>query len=83
MSLILLNPVIFFLTKQIDKANCFIDKLNETLYSYTPKLNEDVTRSRKRNGGKARYSWIFGLYKDGTSISPNLPNPGILLFTGR
>ena len=54
-----------FLSSQIDQANCFIDTLNCSLNSISPKLNEDLSRSRKRKGGKARYSLNFKLYKDG------------------
>ena len=54
-----------FLTEQIDEANRFVKTLNSSVNSYSPNLNADLSRSRKRKKGKARYSWNFKLYKDG------------------
>ena len=54
-----------FLTEQIDEANRFVKTLNSSVNSYSPNLNADLSRSRKRKKGKARYSLNLKLYKDG------------------
>lgn len=61
-----------FLTQQIDSINEFIDRLNQSIGTYSPKFNEDLRRSRKRPGKKPRYSWNFGLYQDGVHPCTNL-----------
>ena len=53
-----------FLTTQIDK-------LNAGLISYSPKLNQDLIRSRKGSRKRQRYSLNFNLFKDG--IHPDKP----------
>lgn len=54
-----------FLTAQINSLNDFIQDLNVSLNSYTPKLNQDLLRSRKGSGKKQRYSVNLKLLKDG------------------
>ncbi|XP_053397849.1 uncharacterized protein LOC128556498 [Mercenaria mercenaria] len=56
----------------IDAANEFIDSLNCALGSYSPKLNQDLVRSRKKKGQKARYSMNFNLLRDGIHPGKNL-----------
>lgn len=53
------------LNKYIDEANKFIDDLNTDIGSHSPRLNQDLVRSRKKKGHKARYSINFSLFKDG------------------
>ena len=60
-----------FLTSQIDKLNGYIQDLNTSLNSYSPKLNQDLVRSRKGYGKRQRYSLNFNLFKDG--IHPDRP----------
>lgn len=53
------------LTEYIDSANVFIDNLNERFNTYSPKLEQDLVRSRKRRNSYARYSYKFSLLRDG------------------
>lgn len=53
------------LTSLIDTANGFIDKLNLEQNTSSPKFNEDLRRSRKSKGRKARYSTNYSLLLDG------------------
>lgn len=63
-----------YLTDQIDYANDFIKTLNDSVHTYTPQLNHDLIRSRKKKGRKQRYSWNFNLYKDGIHPDKKLAN---------
>ena len=49
----------------IDTVNKYIDSLNEELGSYSPKLNQDLLRSRKKKKHQARYSTNYKLLLDG------------------
>lgn len=60
-----------FLTSQIDKLNDYVQDLNTSLTSYSPKLNQDLVRSRKGSRKRQRYSLNFNLFKDG--IHPDRP----------
>lgn len=60
-----------FLTTQINLLNDSIQDLNASLNSYTPKLNQDLLRSRKGSGKRQRYSLNLNLLKDG--IHPDKP----------
>ena len=53
------------LTSYVESVNLFIDKINAEMGTYSPKLNEDLRRSRKGKNKKQRYSWNFNLYSDG------------------
>lgn len=53
------------LTEYVLSINSFIDTLNRDLGTYSPRLNEDLQRSRKSKKGKQRYSWKFSMYSDG------------------
>ena len=53
------------LTEIVDSVNSFIDHLNQVNYTYSPKLNVDLQRGRKRRGGKQRQSLNFKLFLDG------------------
>lgn len=53
------------LTQLVDRANAYIDQLNRNIHTYSPKLNEDLQRGRKRRGGKQRKSMNFNLFLDG------------------
>ena len=53
------------LTELIRKVNCYIDNANNDINSYSPRLNADIERSRKRKNGKQRYSLRFSLFIDG------------------
>lgn len=71
------NPSVFkdddkTLTRVIDRANSHIDRVNREFSTYTPRLNQDLLRSRKRAGHKPRYSIRFGLLKDGIHPKPRL-----------
>lgn len=56
----------------IDAANQFIDHVNCSIGSHSPKLNQDLVRSRKKKGQKARYSLNFNLLRDGIHPGKNL-----------
>lgn len=60
------------LTKVINRANAYIDRLNCEASTYTPQLNQDFQRSRKHSGRKPRYSLRFNLLKDGIHPKPKL-----------
>lgn len=53
------------LTHLVDSVNSFIDRLNRDNHTYSPKLNMDLQRGRKRRGGKQRQSLNFKLFLDG------------------
>lgn len=53
------------LTDYITEINNFIDDLNCQTGTSSPRLNQDLCRSRKRKNSKARYSWNFNLLVDG------------------
>ena len=53
------------LSKSVNFVNKYIDSLNNELNTWSPKLNEDLTRSRKREGKAQRYSMNFKLLSDG------------------
>ena len=53
------------LTEYVLSINNFIDARNQELGTYSPKLNQDLKRSRKAKKGKQRYSWNFNMYSDG------------------
>ena len=60
------------LTELVDSTNSFIDDLNSQLNTYSPKINQDLIRSRKGASAKARYSINFNLFKDGIHPGENL-----------
>lgn len=60
------------LSRVINRANAHIDRLNEEVGSYTPQFNQDLQQSKKRKGGKQRYSMKFALLKDGIHPGPKL-----------
>lgn len=60
------------LSKVIERANADIDRLNKEVGAYTPQFNQDLQRSRKRRGGKQRYSMKFALLTDGIHPGPKL-----------
>ncbi len=71
------NPVIYKaddeqLTSLIDTANEFVELLNSETNTHTPKLNQDLVRSRKKKGGKQRYSLNFNLLHDGIHPGENI-----------
>lgn len=53
------------LNSRIDNINNYIDDLNSELSSYSPKINGDLLRSRKRANSLQRYSQNFKLLPDG------------------
>lgn len=53
------------LSSTIDSVNNFIDNLNSSSNVMSPKLNQDLVRSRKAKGKKTRYSLNFNLLTDG------------------
>ena len=53
------------LTEIVIQVNEFIDKPNHSIGTYSPRLNQDLIRSRKSKNKKQRYSYRFGLYSDG------------------
>lgn len=53
------------LTKYVNSLNSFIDRLDKHMGTYSPKLNEDLRRSRKAKNKKPRYSLNFNMFTDG------------------
>ena len=49
------------LTEIVDRVISFIDRLNQDNYTYSPKLNVDLQRGRKRRGGKL---FLDGIHPD-------------------
>ena len=71
------NPSVFrpddkTLTEFVSTVNHFIDRLNQQMGTYSPKLNEDLRRSRKPKKKKPRYSWNFKMFTDGIHPKPKL-----------
>lgn len=60
------------LTENVHSVNRFIDEVNRQMGTYSPKLNEDLRRSRKSKKGSQRYSWNFKLLDDGIHPKPRL-----------
>lgn len=60
------------LSSTIDNVNHFIDDLNSVSNVMSPKLNQDLVRSRKSRGRKARYSLNFNLLSDGIHPTKSL-----------
>ena len=59
-------------SKVIDRANAHIDRLDKETSQYTPRLNQDLVRSRKCKRGKQRYSLRLKLLNDVIYPGPRL-----------
>ena len=60
------------LTEYVNSLNIYIDQLNKQMGTYSPKLNEDLRRSRKAKNKRPRYSWNFNMFTDGIHPKPKL-----------